>query len=112
MACVVVGGAAWLLAGGLRAVTGLEWRVLAIGVGVAVGFAVRQAIGGHGGRAWQVFALAACYLALSASFLPLPPFAWRWPSLLDGIILVLSLLEAWALNGRHAGGPAGQHQDG
>ncbi|HWE42779.1 MAG TPA: hypothetical protein VG432_09750 [Gemmatimonadaceae bacterium] len=73
-ATVFGAGAAVLGAAGYYAfvkLTNVEWALLTALVGLGVGMAVRVGSRGHGGRKFQVVALALTYLAMSGAYLPL-----------------------------------------
>jgi hypothetical protein len=73
MACVYGGGAAllgsvaWYL---VARVTGLELGIIAIGVGLLVGAAVRKGSRGRGGRGYQALAMVLTYLSIVSSYVP------------------------------------------
>lgn len=48
-----------------------EFGLLAIGVGLFVGVAVRKGSGGHGGARYQALAMALTYISITASYVPL-----------------------------------------
>lgn len=71
----LVFGAGAALAGGLvygvvSAVTGYHLALLSIGVGLFVGYAVRHATAGKGGRLYQLLAALLTYLAIAGSYVP------------------------------------------
>lgn len=73
-AVVFGAGAAVLGAAGYYAfvkLTNVEWALLTALVGLGVGMAVRVGSRGHGGRKFQVVALALTYLAMSGAYMPL-----------------------------------------
>lgn len=67
-ALAAVAGA--LLYFGIGALTGYEFGLVAILVGVLVGRAVRCGAAGRGGRAYQVLAVALTYLAIVSTYTP------------------------------------------
>jgi len=72
-AVVFGAGAAVLGAAGYYAfvkLTNVEWALLTALVGLGVGMAVRVGSRGHGGRKFQVVAIALTYLAMSAAYMP------------------------------------------
>lgn len=54
----------------LVSLTGWEFGLIAIVVGLLVGFAVRKGSGGHGGLAYQLLAVALTYCAITATNTP------------------------------------------
>ena len=73
-AIVFGAGAAVLGAAGYYAfvkLTNVEWALLTALVGLGVGMAVRVGSRGHGGRKFQVVALALTYFAMSGAYMPL-----------------------------------------
>ena len=52
-------------------VTGLDWALISIGVGIFVATAVRNASGGRSGRRYQVLAVALTYFAIGGAYAPL-----------------------------------------
>ena len=56
---------------GIAALTGYEFGLIAIGVGILVGFGVRMGSGGTGGRGYQFLAAALTYIAIVSTYLPL-----------------------------------------
>jgi hypothetical protein len=54
----------------LVSLTGWEFGLIAIVVGLLVGFAVRKGSGGHGGLAYQLLAVALTYCAITLTNLP------------------------------------------
>ena len=71
----VYGGAAALVGAliwwGVRAATGYEIGLVAVAVGLLVGFAVRAGSQGRGGRRFQVLAVALTYLSITLNYVPL-----------------------------------------
>lgn len=71
---LVWGGAAALLGAlvwsGVREVTGYELGIIAIGVGLLVGIAVRRGAGGLGGWVPQTLAMVLTYLAIVSTYVP------------------------------------------
>lgn len=63
----LVGAALWY---GVRAVTGYELGLIAVGVGYFVGAAVKKASGGLGGGMFQALAVALTYFWISANYIP------------------------------------------
>ena len=55
---------------GVREATGWELGLLAVGVGLAVGFAVRIGARGRGGWLYQALAMALTYLAIVSTYVP------------------------------------------
>lgn len=51
-------------------ITGFEWALITAFVGLGVGMAVRIGSRGHGGRKFQVVALALTWLAMGGAYLP------------------------------------------
>src|SRR5439155_3866977 len=49
----------------------MELGIVAIGVGLLVGIAVRKGSGGRGGRKFQALAMVLTYLSITASYVPL-----------------------------------------
>lgn len=67
------GGAAAALGCGiyyLVSLSGWEFGLVAILVGLLVGFAVRKGSGGHGGLAFQLLAVCLTYCAITATYTP------------------------------------------
>ncbi len=63
----IAGAAVWY---GIRAVTGYELGLIAIGVGYFVGYGVRKGSGGRGGLAFQVLAVVLTYVWIAANYVP------------------------------------------
>jgi hypothetical protein len=63
-----VGAGLWY---GVRALTDAEWGIVAIVVGLLVGFAVRWGSRGAGGWKYQTLAVALTYLAIVSTYVPL-----------------------------------------
>jgi len=63
----LVGAAVWF---GIRKVSGSDFGLVAIGVGLLVGGAVRKGSGGRGGRGYQVLAVLLTYLAVAVNYAP------------------------------------------
>ena len=118
-----IGAAVWW---GVRKIAkNSEWGIIAIGVGLLVGGAVRYGSGGRGGRGYQVLAVILTYLAVSANYLPdlytklqqmhgpIPapvalvmaafvavqvPFLGGIGNIIGMIIIAFALWEAWQIN--------------
>ena len=56
---------------GIAALTGYEFGLIAIGVGILVGIGVRMGSGGAGGRGYQWLAAAITYVAIVSTYIPL-----------------------------------------
>ena len=56
---------------GVIAITNLEIGLVAIAIGFMVGYSVRKATGGRGGRAFQIMALVLTYWSVGLAYLPL-----------------------------------------
>lgn len=125
-AIVFGAGAAVLGAAGYYAfvkLTNVEWALLTALVGLGVGMSVRIGSRGHGGRKFQIVALALTYLAMSAAYMPfivaelttgpetvaITPgvlFAWllKTPvfvglaSPISGLFIAYALYRAWKSN--------------
>jgi hypothetical protein len=71
----MLGALAGLAGSGLyyavAAITGYQLGLVAIVVGLMVGFAVRKGAGGRGGWRYQALAMAISYLAICSSYLPM-----------------------------------------
>ena len=63
-----VGAGIWY---GVRAATDAEWGIVAIAVGLLVGYAVRWGSRGRGGWVYQTMAVALTYLAIVSTYVPL-----------------------------------------
>jgi hypothetical protein len=63
----IVGAGAWY---GIRALTGYEFGLVAVVVGVLVGFAVRKGSAGRGGLLYQFVALLLTYACVVATYVP------------------------------------------
>lgn len=63
----IAGGVAY---GVVSAVTGYHLALISIGVGILVGYAVRHATAGKGGRGYQLIAAVLTYLAIAGSYVP------------------------------------------
>ena len=63
-----IGGALWYA---IRAASGYELGLVAVGVGILVGIAVRTGAHGRGGIGYQVMALLLTYLTVCGTWLPL-----------------------------------------
>ena len=73
LATVYGGGAALvgaLIWWGVRAATGYEVGLIAVAVGLLVGFAVRAGSQGRGGRRFQVLAVILTYLGITLNYVP------------------------------------------
>jgi hypothetical protein len=72
---LVVGGIGGIVGAGIyyavSALTGYEIGLVAIVVGLLVGFGVRWGSGGVGGRGYQVLAVAITYVAIVSTYVPL-----------------------------------------
>jgi hypothetical protein len=104
---------------------GGEYGIVAIGVGLLVGGAVRFGSGGHGGRGYQLLAVALTYLSICANYVPdivaainsgtrdVPrwvitlvaikyalrlPFMAGLSNILGLIIIGIALWQAWRIN--------------
>jgi hypothetical protein len=64
----VLGTIVWFA---ITRITDHEFGLIAIGVGLLVGFAVRRGSGGRGGRKYQLLAMALTYVSITASYVPL-----------------------------------------
>jgi hypothetical protein len=62
-----VGAAAWY---GVRVLAHSEWSIIAIGIAILVGGAIRAASGGRGGLPYQLLAVALTYVAICANYIP------------------------------------------
>ena len=62
-----VGAAVWY---GVRVAFKSEWSIIAIGVALLVGGAIRFASGGRGGVFFQVLAVVLTYIAICANYIP------------------------------------------
>lgn len=67
-AAAVVGSLVWY---GVRAATDAEWGLVAIGVGLLVGFAVRWGSRGRGGALFQAIAIVLTYFSIVSTYVPL-----------------------------------------
>jgi hypothetical protein len=71
---ILAGGAGGLLGAGIYyavlALTGYEIGLVAIVVGLLVGFGVRWGSGGVGGRGYQLLAVAITYVAIVSTYIP------------------------------------------
>jgi hypothetical protein len=67
LVAAVVGSAVWYA---VRVLTHLEIGLIAIGIGLAVGTAVRRGARGRGGLPYQVLAVALTYLAIASANIP------------------------------------------
>jgi hypothetical protein len=63
--------ASWVVWSVVEIATGMQLGILAIGVGWAVGTAIRKGTVGHTSRKYQIMAVLLTYLAISMSFIPL-----------------------------------------
>jgi hypothetical protein len=63
----LIGAAVWF---GIRHVSGYDFALVAIGVGLLVGGAVRKGSGGRGGRGYQLLAVLLTYLAVGFNYAP------------------------------------------
>lgn len=128
---LVLGGAAALLGTiawfAIIKLTKSEFGLLAIGVGLFVGFAVRRGSRALGGWKFQVLAMVLTYGSITASYVPLvmsglagtdaslpiivgialaSPFLRGSSNIMGIIIIGIALYEAWKMNRRIAiGGP-------
>src|SRR5579871_645356 len=102
--------------------TGHEFGLLAIGVGLLVGKAVRKGGQGLGGGPYQALAMALTYLSITCAYVPLvlrgleeanagsiltalsvafqQPFAGGSNNIMGLIIIGIGLYEAWKINRR------------
>lgn len=64
----VVGAAIW---SGIRALTGYELGIIAIGVGIAVGLAVRKGAGPSTAVGYRLLAIALAYLSIVSTYVPM-----------------------------------------
>jgi hypothetical protein len=114
----------------IRAVTGYEFGLIGIVVGLVVGGAVHAGSGGRGGRLYQVLAVLLIYLAIVSTYVPdvlsamaesgaaqnaieqglrvvfavaislVAPFLLGLENLIGLIILGISMYEGWKINVR------------
>ena len=68
LGAAVVGSAVWY---GIVRATEREWGLIAIVVGLFVGFAVRKGAGGRGGWQYQALAMVLTYVSITGSNVPL-----------------------------------------
>src|SRR5579871_1529671 len=102
--------------------TGHEFGLLAIGVGLLVGKAVKKGGNGLGGGSYQALAMALTYLSITCAYVPLvmrdvqeadagsvatalglafqQPFAGGSSNIMGLIIIGIGLYEAWKINRR------------
>ena len=65
----LLGTLIWIVV--MKLSNGSEYGLIAIGVGLLVGFAVRKGSGGLGGRKYQALAMALTYVSITSSYVPL-----------------------------------------
>lgn len=109
---------------GIVALTGYEFGLVAIVVGLLVGGAVRHGARGRGGWAYQALAMALTYAAIVSTYIPqivrslvavaapntpwglvvviafAAPFLGGWRNIMGLIIIGIGLYQAWSMN-RH-----------
>jgi hypothetical protein len=106
-------------------ITGREFGLLAIGVGLFVGFAVKKGARGLGGWRYQALAMVLTYVSITASYVPLVirgiveagaenaaafgtvlglalagPFLGGTSNIMGILIIGIGLYEAWKINRR------------
>jgi hypothetical protein len=100
-----IGSGIWY---GISRLTGYEFGLIAIVIGLMVGFAVRWGSGGRGGWVYQLLAIFLTYTSIVVTYIPY---------LIAIVIIGIGLYEAWKLNQRtvidikgpfQAAGPGGQ----
>lgn len=62
-----VGAAVWY---GVRVMFNTEWSIIAIGIALLVGGAIRYGSGGRGGVVYQILAVVLTYLSICANYVP------------------------------------------
>lgn len=121
VAAAAVGSLIWYA---IREVTGYEIGLVAIGVGILVGVAVKNGSGGLGGARYQALAMVLTYLSITMTNLPIivselskqadvggvvmgaimfgialaSPFLAGFENIIGIIIIGIGLYEAWKIN--------------
>jgi hypothetical protein len=115
---------------GVRALTGYEFGLIAIGVGIAVGVAVRMGASGSSHRGYRFLALGLAYASIAATYVPslihasdaehvsagllvsasfiafaVPFLMLRQGEIMSVAILGIALWEAWKFSAPQAGLP-------
>lgn len=67
LVAAAIGAAVWYA---VRVYTDSEWSLIAIGIALLVGGAIRYATGGRGGRAYQLLAVILTYVSICSNYVP------------------------------------------
>lgn len=92
---LLLGGGAAVLGAlvyfGVRALTGYELGLIAIGVGIAVGVAVRTGANGSPHRGFRILAIVLAYLSIASTYVPALIHASESPQVSLGLLFGASL---------------------